>query len=485
MRELLEKAQLRLAVGPEMRDEYEKKFGLKIWILPPTVTPEFIHAIPVAPPAKRDDAKGVLIGNIWSASWLDALRSVVRESGITIDWYGNTAKQMLAYDEAELAKDGIRVRGFVAEQKLQALLRDYAFAIVPSTCSAPCETHQWQAELSLPSRMPYLMATANIPILVLSNQENPATHFVRRFDIGAVCDYDTANFRRAVEALCAPESQQKHRANAAAAAAAFSSEGIADWIWHSLEGGEPADRRFETLFQRTSKVTPPWIDLPVPKEIHWEFFATHRALSRLREAGFAPDFVIDVGASSGLWSDLCHKVFPKARYILIDPLMSRYRARSAWHYEQHPDFECEEAAVSNQEGRMEFHISDDMYGSSLMSDAADGRVYEKVSVPVITLDALAQRKKLAGAGLLKLDVQYAEHLALEGAARLLDHITVILVELTFLRHSKEAKTFLEMLNWLDELGYRYFDEAGGWRSPRNGMPIQQDVVFVKKDQLLS
>ena len=28
MRELLEKAQLRLAVGPEMRDEYEKKFGL-------------------------------------------------------------------------------------------------------------------------------------------------------------------------------------------------------------------------------------------------------------------------------------------------------------------------------------------------------------------------------------------------------------------------------------------------------------------------
>lgn len=485
MRELIAKSQLRLAVGPEMRDEYERKFGHKIWILPPAAPEEYIQDVPSPPSPQRIGSKGVLLGNIWSSSWLQALRCLVRESGITIDWYGNTAKHMLSYNEDELARDGIRVQGFVSERKLQSLLRECSFAIVPTTCSDPLETHQWQAELSLPSRIPYLMSTANIPILVLSSKGNPATRFVRRFDIGMVCDYDPANFRSTVETLCNAESQQKYRANAAAAAPTFSSEGIAEWIWQSLDNCEPIDRRFETLFNRTSLVTPPWIDAPVPKEIAWEFAPTYRALTRIREAGFAPDFVIDVGASTGLWSDLCHKVFSKARYILIDPLMSRYRARSAWYYEKHPDFECEEAAVSNQEGNVEFHVSEDMYGSSLLSEVTDGRVYEGITVPVITLDGLANRKKLTGVGLLKLDVQFAEHIALEGAARLLDQITVIFLELSFQRYSKEAKTFLEMLNWLDELGFRYVDEAGAWRSPKTGIPMQQDVVFVKKGELVS
>lgn len=485
MRELVEKSQLRLAVGPEMRDEYEKKFGHKFWVLPPVVTAEFILDVPAAPASHQADLKGVLIGNIWSSSWLEALRCLIRESGITIDWYGNTAKQMLDYDEKALAEDGIQAQGFVSELKLQTLLRNYAFAIVPSTCADLLETHQWQAELSLPSRIPYLMATANIPILVLSSKENPATNFVRRFDIGTVCDYNPANFQQVAEALCTPEAQQKYRANAAAAAPAFSSEGIAKWIWQSLKIGEPVDRRFETLFKRTSEVAPPWVDIPVPKEICWEFIPVYRALSRLREAEFAPDFVIDVGASTALWSDLCHKVFPKARYTLIDPLMNRYRARSAWYYEQHPEFECEEAAVSNQEGLMDFHVSNDMYGSRLLSDATDGQGCEVIKVPVITLDGLAERKKFVGKGLLKLDVQNAEYLALEGATRLLDQINVILVKLSFERCAKDTKTFLEMLNWLDELGFRYADEAGGWRSPKNGTLIQQDVIFVKKSELVS
>lgn len=484
IRELIEKSNVRFAIGPEMRDAYEMKYGHKIWILPPLVPPDFIDGA-VRATASSAIKSCVLMGNIWSPSWMNEFRQAVRQSGLIIHWYGNTAQHVPPGDEGQWADDGIHVHGFVEESELLKCLHKYQFAVVPVGSSNPDDEHQWQAKLSAPSRIPFLMAVAHIPILVVSNSETPAANMIRSLKIGRVCDYSPEAFKATAEAICEPEAQRAYRTNSAALAPAFSSEGIHEWIWQSLEAGEPIDRRFENLFKRTSQFSPTWIDTPLPGGLHWEFSGFYIALSRLREAGFSPDFVIDVGSSTGIWSDLCHKVFPLARYTLIDPLMSRYRIKSTWYYDQHPEFDCVEAAVSNEEGTMDFHVSEDMYGSSLMKDVDDGRVYDLVTVPVVTLDGLASSRNYGGSGLLKLDVQFAEHLALEGAVKLLKNVSVIMVELTFQRLSKDSKTFLEMLNWLDELGFRYFDEAGGWRSPINGIPIQQDVVFVKKGLLHS
>lgn len=484
MRELIEKSKVRFAIGPEMRDAYEMKYGHKIWVLPPVVPPDCIGGA-VRATAASATKSCILMGNIWSASWLNEFRETVRQSGLAIHWYGNTVQHIPPGDEEQWASDGIHVHGFVEESELIKCLHEFKFAVVPVGSTNPDDKHQWQAKLSVPSRIPFLMAAANIPILVVSNSENPAANMIRSLKIGKVCEYSPKAFREAANAICEPEAQQEYRANAAALATAFSSEGIHDWIWQSLEYGEPIDRRFENLFKRTSEVSPTWIDTPLPEGLHWEFSGLYTALSRLREAGFAPSFVIDVGSSTGIWSDLCHKVFPFARYTLIDPLMSRYKVKNSWYFDQHPEFDCVEAAVSNAEGTMDFHVSEDMYGSSLMSDVDDGRIYNLVPMPVITLDALADSRNYVGSGLLKLDVQFAEHLALEGAVKLLEKISVIIVELTFQRLSRDSKTFLAMLNWLDGLGFRYFDEAGGWRSPINGIPIQQDVVFVKKGLLHS
>jgi hypothetical protein len=249
MRELIEKARVRFAIGPELRNAYEKKYGRKFWLLPPTAPCEYINDTVITPLPEKPAQLGVLLGNIWSQAWLDDLKKMIRESGMTIHWFGNTAvNRLLSYDEADLAKDGLHIQGFIDDDTLQQRLRTYAYAIVPSGSTNEYDTHQWQAELSLPSRIPYLMSTANIPIIVLAVKDTPATNFVRRFDIGAVCDYTAENFRRTVDAICTPEAQQKYRSNAAAVARNFSSEGIADWIWKSLELGRPCDEKYERLF---------------------------------------------------------------------------------------------------------------------------------------------------------------------------------------------------------------------------------------------
>ena len=41
-----------------------------------------------------------------------------------------------------------------------------------------------------------------------------------------------------------------------------------------------------------------------------------------------------------------------------------------------------------------------------------------------------------------------------------------------------------MPNFSDELGFRYYDETGGWRSPSDGTLLQKEVAFIRSDLLI-
>ena len=123
-----------------------------------------------------------------------------------------------------------------------------------------------------------------------------------------------------------------------------------------------------------------------------------------------------------------------------------------------------------------------MYGSSLLHPA-DYRTYETIEVPVITLDQLLRDKAIKGRGILKIDVQCAEHLVLAGAAALLPQVDVLLMELSLVKFAPQAKLFVEMCNMIAALGFRFFDETGGWRCPQKGTLLQKDAVFVRGDLL--
>ena len=70
----------------------------------------------------------------------------------------------------------------------------------------------------------------------------------------------------------------------------------------------------------------PFVEPPVPKDIWRDFAPIYRVMSRLRNSGLNPTFVLSVGASTGVWSEAVHRVFGNARFILIDPLISGMRS---------------------------------------------------------------------------------------------------------------------------------------------------------------
>jgi hypothetical protein len=246
MKELLEKSDLRLGISQDLCRAYEEKYNLKFWFLPPTVDAHLIQTH--SPSISREDSAskpGVLIGNIWSQQWLDKLRLLTQKTGNKIHWYGNPNRDWLSFKEAELAIDGISFEGYYPEKQLIGALREAPYAVILTGTSDDTKDRPELAKLSLPSRLTYLIAVANIPIIVIGSRETAAAKFVDDLRLGIVCDYTPDSFQQAISEICLPERQQAIRQQAAYLAYSLSAENISTWIWRSLEKGEPINLKFE------------------------------------------------------------------------------------------------------------------------------------------------------------------------------------------------------------------------------------------------
>jgi hypothetical protein len=246
MTDLVTQAEVCFAISQPLRQAYQEKFGHSFWFVPPVVSSDLIASSPPAHSAATPP-RGVLIGNIWSLDVLQDLRQLIKESELTIEWFGNAGKPFIDLSAEELLQEGIRLRSVLPDMELVTELRDADFAIVPSGRLSGEASHDWLARASLPSRIVYLTATANVPIIVLGHPDTAAARFVTELNIGLCCDYEVSAFRQAVAEVTTDTllNRIRHRANSLGSA--FSSEGMAAWIWHSLALGKPADPRYENL----------------------------------------------------------------------------------------------------------------------------------------------------------------------------------------------------------------------------------------------
>jgi hypothetical protein len=188
---------------------------------------------------------GAIIGNIWGRRWLELLRHTVRESGISISWYYNGDQGTLPCTREELLADGIKLEDALPDAPLIEKLRQVLFTVVPSGLLDDSDDRRWIAKLSLPSRIPYTLATSHAPIIVLGSPDTAAARFVLRERIGLVCPYERSAFQAAVQRITDPVHNLAYRKAALAAAPRFVDRDTAGWIWESLALGQPVDRRFE------------------------------------------------------------------------------------------------------------------------------------------------------------------------------------------------------------------------------------------------
>jgi len=246
---LIERANICFAISPALCAAYEQKYQRRFWLAPPTADPDLFvpsdyNFTPNTPP------RGLVVGNVWSSQILSRFRETVRLSGLQIDWCGNAGKPFVELDPVDLSKEGIFLRSHLPEPSLIELARAADYALIPGGTLDGTDTHEWLARASLPSRMVYLMATANLPLIVMGHVETAAAQFVINLGLGAVCDYSADHFQKAVREVTDRTTSDRIRARARSLSPAFSTRELSNWLWESMDKGQAVDERFEGLIPR-------------------------------------------------------------------------------------------------------------------------------------------------------------------------------------------------------------------------------------------
>ena len=199
-------------------------------------------------------------------------------------------------------------------------------------------------------------------------------------------------------------------------------------------------------------------------------------INLIKDMGFTPSFIIDVGAYIGDWTKDVIKIFPESKFLMVEPQPSK-SSRLTNFANSHHLVSFESKLVGESEKR-DVKFFDMETGSSIYEENTSfGRSI--TYLPMTTLDKLAIFHELKGEGLLKLDVQGAELDVLKGAKNILSSIEFLLLEVSTLNYNQGAPLVAEVISLLDGIGYCIFDICDERRTENNVL-FQIDILFVKK-----
>lgn len=229
---------------------------------------------------------------------------------------------------------------------------------------------------------------------------------------------------------------------------------------------------------RRRPATPSVAERPAPPRMSLE-----GALQQVKQQGWQPGTVIDVGAAYGAFTATCRTFFPDAKYLLCEPL-AEYQPFLARLMAELRDAEYIPAAISAHSGEITIHVHPDFVGSSLYLEREDSDVNGVPRVvPTMRLDDVLTKTPCPPPVLLKLDVQGAEREALLGATSLLPQIDVMMLEVSFFEFFKDAPQICEMIAFLKQRGFVPYDLFGVQYRPLDQALSQVDLLFVKDDGL--
>jgi FkbM family methyltransferase len=194
-------------------------------------------------------------------------------------------------------------------------------------------------------------------------------------------------------------------------------------------------------------------------------------LARAAARGVAPATIIDVGASDGIWSLRARRHFPRARFLLFEPLAEQTAALEKLRARHGFDFVA--AAAGAAAGTVAFTIDPDLDGSGV---AVPGQAGAR-PVPMETVDAAVTARGLPGPYCLKLDTHGYEIPVLTGAAGVLASAELLIIEAYNFQLTPETLRFHELCAWLEARGFRCCDLADPMRRPGDGAFWQMDLAF--------
>lgn len=204
------------------------------------------------------------------------------------------------------------------------------------------------------------------------------------------------------------------------------------------------------------------------------------ALRQIRNSGFVPATVIDVGAAIGTFTVCCHSIFPESKYLLIEPLEENKDSLDRL-IKAIPDAQHILAVAASRPGEIVINVHSDFVGSSLyMEKEADLDGIPR-KVPASTLDLACKERNITGPYLIKVDVQGAELDVLSGAKEILDKTEYIILETSLFQFVKDGPQFYDVVAFMKSCGFVVYDMFGEHYKLIDSAMAQIDIAFVKEN----
>jgi FkbM family methyltransferase len=188
--------------------------------------------------------------------------------------------------------------------------------------------------------------------------------------------------------------------------------------------------------------------------------------------------VIDIGASTGRWSNMAMKYFPQTRFVGVDPLseregdLKRLKARK-------PLFDYVLGVAGEiDEGTVQLAVTGDLDGSTVGGKADDMR-----TVPSYSVDRIVEMKKCVGPYILKFDTHGFEVPILKGATKTLTKTEYIVMEVYNFKHTDGTLLFHEMCALLETKGFRCLQLVDPMQRPFDRTLWQMDIIFARSENV--
>ena len=196
--------------------------------------------------------------------------------------------------------------------------------------------------------------------------------------------------------------------------------------------------------------------------------------------------VVDVGAHTGEFASAISAILPTARIYSFEPQEDCHQ-RLCTRLASHRSFRAFCVALGDTKDEMRFYRSSFTKSSSLLPMSqlhksafpwsADN---ESMNVSVDRLDNYISELDISPPVLLKIDVQGYELAVLRGATKMLKLTKCVIVETSFKTLYHGQASFSQVYDMLSSAGFDYAGAMGQLTTPRDGVIVQADCLFVRR-----
>jgi FkbM family methyltransferase len=198
--------------------------------------------------------------------------------------------------------------------------------------------------------------------------------------------------------------------------------------------------------------------------------------NRLKNNGYVPENIFDIGAHKGLWSGEVNNIYPNSNYFLFEPIeyveLNEFKNKN--------NFKVFNTLLSDSQKNINWYENKDS-GDSIFKEISHNYTNTKAVIKTTeTLNDLFSSDKNLRKIFVKIDCQGSEIPILKGASNFYDKIDFIILELPFFgSYNYDVSDFVEHINFMKSIGFVVFDFIDSHHI--NNFNMQVDIMFINKN----